>query len=111
MQSADPHLASFSLTLQAQRGVERGPSTEDQDSVNGAEWATASATDVVVPCFSLAAPGKNLLVDASLRIVSGRRYGVMGSNGCGKSTLLHFLAARRLPIPNGMLYCCVLHVE
>ena len=98
MECDDPHLASFSLSLQPQRGVER----EDDMSEGGVEWQTASATDIIVPCFSMTAPGKNLLIDASLRIVSGRRYGVMGSNGCGKSTLLHFLAARRLPIPNGM---------
>jgi ATPase subunit of ABC transporter with duplicated ATPase domains len=85
--------------------VERADAHDESDKVRegdvGTEWQTSSATDVIVPCFSMSAPGKSLLVDASLRIVSGKRYGVMGSNGCGKSTLLHFLAARRLPIPNG----------
>jgi ABC-type glutathione transport system ATPase component len=120
MQCADPHLASFSLSLQPQRGVARAGDTQQTGhpqqggQEEEGECQTASATDVIVPCFSMTAPGKNLLVDASLRIVSGKRYGVMGSNGCGKSTLLHFLAARRLPIPNGKQqnrllmssYCC-----
>lgn len=107
MQSEDPHLASFSLSLQPQRGVERGEQhstnidTDTDTDPSSVEWQTASATDILVPCFSMTAPGKPLLVDASLRVVGGRRYGVLGSNGCGKSTLLHFLAARRLPIPNG----------
>lgn len=103
MHYSDPHLASFSLSLQPQRGVERMESQPDTDPASSsyAEWQTSSATDIIVPCFTMSAPGKHLLLDASLRLVTGRRYGVLGSNGCGKSTLLHFLAARRLPIPNG----------
>ena len=80
MPGSDAHLASFSLSLQPQRGVERREANEEGST----EWQTASATDVIIPCFTMTAPGKNLLLDASLRIVSGRRYGVMGSNGCGK---------------------------
>ena len=61
-----------------------------------------SATDVVVQGFSIAAPAKALLTNASLRLASGRRYGLLGPNGRGKSTLLRFLSTRRLPVPAGV---------
>jgi ATP-binding cassette subfamily F protein 3 len=40
--------------------------------------------------------GADLLVDASLILAGGRRYGLMGRNGCGKTTLLTALASREL---------------
>jgi ATP-binding cassette subfamily F protein 3 len=48
--------------------------------------------------FTLANPGggQPLLEDASLTLVRGRRYGLIGRNGKGKSTLLRALAARRV---------------
>ena len=50
------------------------------------------------PRFTLANPGggQPLLEDASLTLVRGRRYGLIGRNGKGKSTLLRALAARRV---------------
>jgi energy-coupling factor transporter ATP-binding protein EcfA2 len=48
--------------------------------------------------FSLPNPGggPDLLDDASLVLVPGRRYGLVGRNGKGKSTLLKYLSARRV---------------
>ena len=40
--------------------------------------------------------GQPLLEDASLRMVRGKRYALIGRNGKGKSTLLKALAARRV---------------
>ena len=49
--------------------------------------------------FNLPNPGggSDLIEDASLSLVPGRRYGLIGRNGKGKSTLLKHLAARRVP--------------
>ncbi len=48
--------------------------------------------------FSLPNPGggSDLLDEASLVLVPGRRYGLIGRNGKGKSTLLKYLSARRV---------------
>jgi ATPase subunit of ABC transporter with duplicated ATPase domains len=40
--------------------------------------------------------GADLLENASMILVPGRRYGLIGRNGKGKSTLLKFLASRRV---------------
>ncbi len=39
-------------------------------------------------------PDKRVIDDLSMRIESGRFYGIIGPNGCGKSTLLDLLAKR-----------------
>ncbi|GBG30245.1 ATP-binding cassette protein, putative [Hondaea fermentalgiana] len=53
--------------------------------------------------------GKSLLEDATLQIVSGRRYGLIGRNGVGKSTLLRHISKRQLEgFPS---YLRVVHVE
>jgi ABC-type Mn2+/Zn2+ transport system ATPase subunit len=46
--------------------------------------------DFVVKCDNiiLAYAGKSLLRSSSLRLVRGRRYGIVGQNGVGKTTLL-----------------------
>ncbi|KAJ8608392.1 hypothetical protein CTAYLR_008157 [Chrysophaeum taylorii] len=48
--------------------------------------------------FTLANPGggRDLLEEAGLALVRGRRYALVGRNGKGKSTLLQALAARRV---------------
>jgi len=48
----------------------------------------AKITDVIVESFSISVAGRELLKDASLRLVVGRKYGLVGRNGIGKSTLL-----------------------
>lgn len=62
----------------------------------------SSAVDIVVHRFSVSAPGRSLLEDATLHLTAGRRYGLLGKNGCGKSTLLRLLAAGKLPLPAGV---------
>ena len=48
--------------------------------------------------FQLPNPGggADLLENASMILVPGHRYGLIGRNGKGKSTLLKFLASRRV---------------
>mmetsp|Transcript_606 Transcript_606/g.1542 ORF Transcript_606/g.1542 Transcript_606/m.1542 type:complete len:741 (-) Transcript_606:2117-4339(-) len=53
--------------------------------------------------------GKSLLEDATLKIVQGHRYGLIGRNGVGKSTLLRHISRRQLEgFPD---YLRVVHVE
>lgn len=63
-------LAAFSLSYQNESG-------EGED-------CTVSAVDIVVSGLCISAPSKRLLVDASLRICQGSRYGLLGPNGKGK---------------------------
>lgn len=48
--------------------------------------------DIHVNKFSINYGGKILLEDANLKIVFGRRYGLVGKNGIGKTTLLKHMA-------------------
>eukprot|EP01050_Picozoa_sp_SAG11_P007048 SAG11_NODE_574_length_8430_cov_11.461769_5_plen_106_part_00 len=51
--------------------------------------------DVIFPRLTITEPvdGRPLLREQDLKLVGGRRYGLVGPNGCGKSTLLRFLAS------------------
>eukprot|EP01055_Gregarina_sp_Pseudo9_P000628 Gregarina_sp_Pseudo_9__627@NODE_13_length_6388_cov_18_254528_g11_i0_p1_GENE_NODE_13_length_6388_cov_18_254528_g11_i0NODE_13_length_6388_cov_18_254528_g11_i0_p1_ORF_typecomplete_len745_score151_51ABC_tran/PF00005_27/5_6e21ABC_tran/PF00005_27/1_6e03ABC_tran/PF00005_27/2_8e21AAA_21/PF13304_6/1_4e09AAA_21/PF13304_6/4_7e11ABC_tran_Xtn/PF12848_7/33ABC_tran_Xtn/PF12848_7/2_5e20ABC_tran_Xtn/PF12848_7/5_1e02AAA_15/PF13175_6/1_6e06AAA_15/PF13175_6/0_17AAA_15/PF13175_6/0_84SMC_N/PF02463_19/15SMC_N/PF02463_ len=53
--------------------------------------------DVIVPSFSVAVAGRELLKDASLRLVLGHRYGLIGRNGIGKTTFLSALVRNEIP--------------
>ncbi|RWS10225.1 ABC transporter sub-family F-like protein 1 [Dinothrombium tinctorium] len=58
--------------------------------------------------FSISAAGKQLLVNATLHITLGRRYGLVGPNGHGKTTLLRHIADKkglRLPPDLDVLLC------
>ncbi|POM73760.1 ABCF/EF-3b transporter-like protein, partial [Phytophthora palmivora] len=48
--------------------------------------------DVHVPRLSINFKGKTLLSDTALKIVAGRRYGLVGKNGAGKTTLLRYIS-------------------
>ena len=50
--------------------------------------ATGKSMDVKVENVSVGVPGKQLIVDTTLSLVYGRKYGLIGRNGIGKSTLL-----------------------
>ena len=64
--------------------------------------------DIHVEDFDIAFAGNRILTGASLHMVHGRRYGLIGRNGIGKSTLLRNLSHRELAIPT---YISILHVE
>ena len=87
-------LSNYSLSIGG-KGITTA--SDDESEVNISK--TLSARDVIVPNFSISAPHRVLFSDATLRLVAGRRYGLLAPNGRGKSTLLKFIAARRLPIP------------
>lgn len=62
----------------------------------------ANARDIKVGGVSVAFHGKNLIEETELVINYGRRYGFIGPNGSGKSTIMKAIAARSIPIPDGI---------
>lgn len=100
-QAKDDVLSQFHLSFAGSGGGGGGGGADGDDDEEG----PLHPSDIVVPSFSIAAPGaKALLTDASLRLRKGRRYALVGNNGSGKSTLLRFLAQRpcRLPVPKAL---------
>ncbi|KAF8379011.1 hypothetical protein HHK36_028438 [Tetracentron sinense] len=70
--------------------------------LDGEVDADANVKDITVDNFSVAARGKELLKNASVKISHGKRYGLIGPNGMGKSTLLKLLAWRKIPVPKNI---------
>jgi len=57
-----------------------------------------------LPSVSLCYEGNELLVESTMDIIKGHRYGLLGRNGVGKSTLLKQLEAGGIPgLPQGMV--------
>ena len=72
---------------------------------------TSNTKDLLVSEFTMMRPEKTepLIENAMLRIVAGRRYGLLGRNGIGKTTLLRHLATYAI---DGMpRHLKILHVE
>eukprot|EP00455_Lapot_gusevi_P015615 TRINITY_DN1790_c0_g2_i3.p1 TRINITY_DN1790_c0_g2~~TRINITY_DN1790_c0_g2_i3.p1 ORF type:complete len:785 (-),score=212.31 TRINITY_DN1790_c0_g2_i3:93-2447(-) len=67
--------------------------------------------NVEIASFSLSPPdgGTELILNAPLRLYTGRRYGLIGRNGIGKTTLLSAMASYE--IRGFPTYLRVLHVE
>uniref|UniRef100_A0A7S1CJG3 ABC transporter domain-containing protein n=1 Tax=Bicosoecida sp. CB-2014 TaxID=1486930 RepID=A0A7S1CJG3_9STRA len=65
--------------------------------------------DIFCPNFTIGFPGRILFEDASVKLVAGRRYGLVGRNGMGKTSFLRAIAAYELDgIPKDIL---IMHVE
>jgi ATP-binding cassette subfamily F protein 1 len=54
---------------------------------------------MVIEDFNLAAPQEQLFVNATLKIVKGHRYGLLGPNGKGKTTILRHIVSGQFPHP------------
>ena len=54
---------------------------------------------MVIEDFNLAAPSQSLFVNATLKIVKGHRYGLLGPNGKGKTTILRHIISGQFPHP------------
>ncbi|KCV67821.1 hypothetical protein H696_05553 [Fonticula alba] len=59
--------------------------------------SSSGSTDVQLNNVHLDINGIVMLEDATINIVSGRRYGLIGRNGVGKTTFLKHLAAKAFP--------------
>ncbi|EXC49943.1 ABC transporter F family member 4 [Morus notabilis] len=70
--------------------------------LDGENDLNANVKDITIENFSVAARGKELLKNASVKISHGKRYGLVGPNGKGKSTLLKLLAWRKIPVPRNI---------
>ena len=56
---------------------------------------TLDTNAIKVDSFTISAAGKELFVNAELKITLGRRYGLIGPNGHGKTTLMRHIADKR----------------
>ena len=56
--------------------------------------------DILVEKIDISYQGNQILENATLNLVSGHRYGLVGPNGCGKSTLLRVLGCHEIPFPS-----------
>lgn len=65
---------------------------EDQRFLPDLNAPDTGERDIHVARFSINFKGKTLLSDTSLKLVSGRRYGLVGKNGAGKTTLLRYIS-------------------
>mmetsp|Transcript_69537 Transcript_69537/g.166727 ORF Transcript_69537/g.166727 Transcript_69537/m.166727 type:complete len:821 (-) Transcript_69537:369-2831(-) len=66
-----------------------------------------STLDIDVKGLCISVAGRELLVEAHLKLCPGQRYGLIGRNGCGKSSLLRAMDQRRIPgFPENS--CCLL---
>ena len=48
--------------------------------------------DIMIPMLTLIVGGKALLENATLRLVRGRKYGLVGRNGIGKTCLINAIS-------------------
>jgi ATPase subunit of ABC transporter with duplicated ATPase domains len=46
----------------------------------------------MIPSFSIIVGGKTLLESATLKLVRGRKYGLVGRNGIGKTCLINAIS-------------------
>ncbi|KEG12649.1 ABC transporter [Trypanosoma grayi] len=56
-------------------------------------------SDILVEKIDISYQGVPILENATLNLVAGHRYGLVGPNGCGKSTLLKVLGFYEIPFP------------
>jgi len=62
----------------------------------------ANARDISVEALTMTYQGAPLVEEAEFALNYGNRYGFLGRNGCGKSTFMNVIAARGIPIPEGI---------
>lgn len=58
----------------------------------GNKSTEVNSKDIIVDNFNLTIGKTTIVKDTSIKIVDGRRYGLMGRNGAGKTTLLRAIA-------------------
>lgn len=53
-------------------------------------------TDLLIQGVTVIAGGKPLLEQATLKLVKGRKYGLVGRNGIGKTTLINAICRKEV---------------
>ncbi|XP_054160334.1 ATP-binding cassette sub-family F member 1-like [Oppia nitens] len=107
------HKEKRKLKLEKQREAEEAELVARLDSNFTVSTSATASTQLLdnslkVECFTISAAGKELLVNASLSITMGRRYGLIGPNGHGKTTLMRHIADKKalhLPLELDVLLC------
>ncbi|KAK2964576.1 putative ABC transporter F family member 1 [Blattamonas nauphoetae] len=92
--------------LQDESSSEAGVIPEMHESV-GVEGLSSAGVlhshvlshDVILGSVTFTFHGVELLVDTTIELGVGKRYGLVGYNGCGKSVMLKALAHGELPLP------------
>jgi len=59
------------------------------------EYGETGGAILLVDEVTIAAGNRDILVEASMQVMTGERVGLVGQNGAGKSTLLSAIAGRR----------------
>ncbi|RNF04871.1 ATP-binding cassette protein subfamily F, member 2 [Trypanosoma rangeli] len=83
----------------------RANAEEEEPQSSGAMVSFANpvfrdgVSDILVEKIDISYQGVSILENATLNLVAGHRYGLVGSNGCGKSTLLKVLGFNEIPFP------------
>lgn len=52
--------------------------------------------DIIIPGLTLVIGGKTLLDEAQLKLVQGRKYGLVGRNGIGKTCLINAITRKEI---------------
>lgn len=52
--------------------------------------------DIIIPDVTLVVGGKTLLDEANLKLVQGRKYGLVGRNGIGKTCLINAITRKEI---------------
>ncbi|KAK6935568.1 ABC transporter-like, ATP-binding domain [Dillenia turbinata] len=99
--------AQYQMHLQEMEAVKAGMPVvcvNHDNSVNG-----SAVKDIHLENFNISVGGRDLIVDGSVTLASGRHYGLVGRNGTGKTTFLRHMAMHAIEgIPK---HCQILHVE
>lgn len=77
-------------------------------TMNRSNKSSSLSKDITIDNFDISVGGKSLIRDSALKVLHGRRYGLVGRNGAGKSTLLRHISSRELDVPS---HLNILHVE
>ena len=102
------------LKQQEKRDQEEQEAGDDVPLDRNFTVSTAATAEVAMEnalkleSFNISAGGRDLFVNAELKIAFGRRYGLVGPNGHGKTTLLRQIAYKKdlkLPASLDVLLC------
>ncbi len=104
-------IAELRLKVEAAaRAVAEREEQAVRDLPSRLEGSASARNDLILDNVTIASPaGKVLLEGGQIKLVRGRKYGLIGRNGIGKTTMLRAMAQREIPgFPDDLR---VLHVS